>query len=375
MKKKLSVFEASSIITGYGVGSGCLAMPYIINKCGLPIGIFVIVIAFIFSYVLHLMLADIVIKKGETEEAIGTFSNCLKNNKFKKPLTVILFILLAIVLYSNLAMYITGVADILVNIFGGNSWVYKLVFYSLASLVGIFELKILGICEKYAVIIIFVIETILVIGSLFNIRNSLPIDIENIRSVLSFFSLAMFGFIAFFSVPQVVIGLDKDSKKIKKSIFAGMLMNSLIMLLVIISSLIASDTITEIAIIGLGNGIGLWAKILSSIFTFFAMLTSYWAISVSLKDMFAKNLKINKVLALFIATIPSLLIALIPFASFLSFLEITSGAIALLVVIFAIPLFHKFRKENGSILGKFAVVPLEIVIMLACIFMAVGSLL
>ncbi len=35
MKKQLSVWQAACIITGYGVGSGIMTLPYLVNRTAL----------------------------------------------------------------------------------------------------------------------------------------------------------------------------------------------------------------------------------------------------------------------------------------------------------------------------------------------------
>ncbi len=374
MKKKLTVFEASCIITGYGIGSGVLAMPYIANKCGYPIAIIVILLSFLFSLLLHLMIADLSIKNGSEGQIINIIDRYLPKGKAKTPLKIILFTILAVVLYTNLAVYISGAAEILNGLLGIDMWLAKIIFYIFAAIVAIFGIKVLGICEKYAMYAIFLVIASLVVGSLFNIRNSLPIALNTFMDVLSFLGVSMFAFVAFFSVPQVVEGLEGDKKKVKKSIFIGMAINMGIMLLVITSALLSSVEITEVSMMGWSKGIGLWAEIIGSVFTIIAMLTTYWSISMALKDIVHDALKINPHICFIIASIPSLLIAFIPSTSFLSFLELAAGAIAILIAIFMIPIFHISRKEGESILGKFACIPVEIAVFVAYILMAVGSL-
>jgi len=374
MKNKLSTFEASCIITGYGIGSGVLAMPYIANKCGIIFTIIILLLAYIFSYCLHLMIADISIKSEGDGQIVSILSNYLPSGKLKKPVTIFLFVLLAIVLYTNLAVYIAGASEILNAELGLPIYLSKIIFFVFAAVVAMFGLKILGICEKYAIFAIFIVILALAIGSIFNIKNSLSINLSSIKDLISFFSVSMFAFVAFFSVPQVVVGLNKDTKAIKKSISIGMLMNLAIMIIVILGAILSSSEITEVSMIGWSNGIGVWAKILGSTFTILAMLTTYWSISTALRDIVSESIKLDPKLCFIIASIPSLLIAFIPSTNFLSFLELTSGAIAILIALFLIPVFHISHKNSESILKKFACLATEIVIFIAYMLMAIGSL-
>ena len=102
-KKNLTVWEAACIITGYGIGGGVLAMPYLAAKNGLPVAFLILVAAFAASWVLHMMIADVVNKCGNGSQIVSVFSRCLFRGKLKNLLTVAFFGLMAIVLCAKLA--------------------------------------------------------------------------------------------------------------------------------------------------------------------------------------------------------------------------------------------------------------------------------
>ena len=68
-EKQLTVWEAACIITGYGIGGGVLAMPYIVEKNGLSVSFLILVIAFAASWLLHMMIADVAQKAGEGRDS------------------------------------------------------------------------------------------------------------------------------------------------------------------------------------------------------------------------------------------------------------------------------------------------------------------
>jgi len=374
MKKELTVFESSCIITGYGIGSGVLAMPYMASRCGLPVTIAVLILAFIFSYILHMMIADLSVKTGSKGQIIDIVMHYLPQGKSRKIIKTVMFAILAVVLYTNLAVYITGAAEILLGTLGLPLYMGKLIFYVFAAFVAIFGIKVLGICEKYAMYGIYAVVAALFIGSLFNIKNPINMELGDVMDVIAFFGVAMFAFVAFFSVPQVVEGLRGDVAKIKKSIFIGMSVNLLIMILVIIGAQISSKELTAVSMTGWSAGIGLWAQIAGSCFTLLAMLTTYWSISTALKDIVTSSVRLDGKICFIIASIPSLLISFIPATGFLSFLELTAGAIAILIALFVIPIYHVSNKTAPSILGKAGSLPAEILVFVAYVLMAIGNL-
>ena len=109
---------------------------------------------------------------------------------------------MALVLFTNLAAYISGAAEILSAMLGMPEWAARLVFYVFAASVVLFGLKAVGVSEKIAIGAIFALVALLAVCSLANIRNPLPLAAGTVNQALAYFGMAMFAFSAFFSVPQ-----------------------------------------------------------------------------------------------------------------------------------------------------------------------------
>lgn len=104
----------------------------------------------------------------------------------------------------------------------------------------------------------------------------------------------MFSLSALFSVPQAVEGLshsDSGKEKIGGSIALGLMINLLITIAISVCAIIASDEVTEVAIIGWSESLGIYVKIFASLFVAFAMVTSYWAISLALSDIVKEQME------------------------------------------------------------------------------------
>ena len=112
-----------------------------------------------------------------------------------------------------------------------------------------------------------------------------------------------------------------------------------------------------------------------SLFTLLAMLTTYWSISLALSSIVGEQTRLGARLCWCLATLPSLLLALLPIGGFLDFLEIAGGAIAILVAVMVVPTFGRAVKEvPGSMLGRFSGKATQGLIILAYLLMAAGSL-
>ena len=373
-KTKITTWEAACIITGYGIGGGVLAMPYLAAKNGIVMAFVILIVAFLASYLLHMMIADLVLKCDEGTQIVSVFSRFLFRGRLKAVLTVIFFALMAVVLCSNLAAYVAGAAEVVVGMLSIPDLVAKLIFYILAASVVIFGLKAVAVSEKIMVTVIFAIIAALAVFSFTAEPHALPMTSGTFKDGLAYYGMAMFAFSAFFSIPQAVDGLGRDEKKIKKAVFLGLGNNFVLIVIITLCSLIASKEITEVVMTGWSAGIGQWAVVAGGVFTVLAMLTTYWSISLALSEIVEEQLKWNARLCWILATVPSLLLALFNLGNFLDFLQVAAGAIAIIVAMMVIPTYRNAKKEvPGSMLGAFSSTPMQILVVIAYILMAVGS--
>lgn len=373
-KKQLTTWEAACIITGYGIGAGVLSMPYMAARNGLILSTLILILSLLASYVLHLMIAEIALKEGNGGQIISCLNRFLFRGKTKQVLTVIFFVLMAVILVTNLAAYISGAEEIIVGLLPIPSIAAKLLFYAVAASVVLFGLKAVGVSEKIAVTVIFALIAALAVASLLNIRNPLSLSAGSLNDALAYYGLAMFAMSAFFSVPQAVEGLSGDTKKIRKAVFLGLLNNFILILVISVCSLLSSTEITELAMVGWSAGIGLWAQLIGGLFTVLAMLTTYWSLSLALGGIVDDMLHTGTKISWLLATLPSLLLVLFDAAGFLDLMRTAGGLIAIIIAVMVVPAYHNARRDvpENNLLRRSGL-PLEIVIVIAYILMAVGS--
>ena len=373
-KKQLTTWEAACIITGYGIGAGVLSMPYMAARNGLILSTLILILSLLTSYVLHLMIAEIALKEGNGGQIISCLNRFLFRGKTKQVLTVIFFVLMAVILVTNLAAYISGAEEIIVGLLPIPSIAAKLLFYVVAASVVLFGLKAVGVSEKIAVTVIFALIAALAAASLLNVRNPLSLSAGSLNDALAYYGLAMFTMSAFFSVPQAVEGLDGDTKKIRKAVFLGLLNNFILIIVISVCSLLSSTEITELAMVGWSAGIGLWAQLIGGLFTVLAMLTTYWSLSLALGGIVDDMLHTGTKISWLLATLPSLILVLFNVAGFLDLMRTAGGLIAIIIAVMVVPAYHNARRDvpENNLLRRSGL-PLEIMIVIAYILMAVGS--
>lgn len=371
--KELTTWEAACIITGYGIGAGVLSMPYLAEKNGFIAATLILIVALIASYVLHMMIADLAIKTGDGGQIISCLSKFLFRGKAKKFLEILFFILMGLILITNLAAYITGAEEVIVGILPIPSIAAELIFYIVAAAVVLFGLKAVGVSEKLAVTLIFILIGILAVASCMAEHYPVPLAGGNLNQMLAYFGLAMFAMSAFFSVPQAVEGLGGDKKKIRKAVFMGLFNNFILIVVISFCAIWTSPTVSEVAMVSWSQGIGLWAQIIGSVFTVLAMLTTYWSLSLALGGIINDMLKIGDKWSWLIATLPSLILALLGLGDFMELMRTAGGLIAIVVAVMVVPAFINARKEiPGSVLKRCGTV-IEVLIIIAYVLMAVGS--
>ena len=372
--KKLTTWEAACIITGYGIGSGVMSMPYLAQRIGMGNAMLVLLISFAASYVLHLMIADLSLKTEEGGQIISCLNRFLFRGRVRKLLTVSFFILMLLVLFTNLTGYITGAEEIITSLFPGFPPVAAMIlFYVVAACVVVFGLKAVGVSEKVTIFAIYILLGILAVASFMNRHQKVPLFKADFSGVLAYYGMAMFSLSAFFSVPQAAEGLGGDRKKIRTAVFLGFLNNLIMILIINFCALMASEKVTEMAMAGWSAGIGLWAQVIGGLFTVLAMLTTYWSLSLALSDIVSETLKTGSRISWIVATLPSLVIAVFRPTGFLGIMRTAGGLVSIIIAVMIVPAFIHSRDEiPGSILkhnGK----TVCILIMIAYILMGVGS--
>ena len=253
-----------------------------------------------------------------------------------------------------------------------------MIAYAAASGVVFFGLKAVGLSEKYSILGFGVIMAVLAGGSLGHPLHPIPLFSDNLRAGLALYGMIMFSFACFFSIPQAIEGLIWKPKLVPWSVLIGIGINLVCILAITLMALSLSKQVTPVAVIGWGKEVGGWVLILGSVFALLAMLTSYWAVSYALAVIIQQRLKWPYRLSWLSATLPSLIIALSGITGFLGFMRITGGAMAVMVAIMVIPALRKSRKlapagETAFSLGSWGGIFFQIIVILAYILMALGS--
>ena len=375
--KQLSFFEATGIIVGHGVGAGILSVPFLASHNSILTIVFIILICLAYNFLLHLLIAELSLN-NDGAQFVSCIDRELFTGKLKKILTWLAFGLIGLSVLFNVTAFLTGAAAVFRSWFGLPDWLGMILFYVIGASVVFFGLKIVGVCEKYAVTGMIVVVAILFIRSLIGDTQPMPTGFRGFNNALALFGMVSFSLSAVMSTPQVVKGLDGDAKKIKLSIMTGLCITALLIFFVTLTTLLgAGKGISEDgAIVDLAKSFGGWVSIVGYLFTLLALATSFWANTLNLRDIIHEQTKWGQNISWLVSSLPCLILAFMNLSSFVglsrfaSIIQVITG----LGIIVAYGLSRK-RVGHSLILGKFGTLPFQILCALCSILATVGAVL
>ena len=373
---KLTFFEAASLIIGHGVGAGILSVPYIASRNSIGDLLWILAAVYLINLLLHFMIAELSLHNGGAQ-FIKCFENDLFIGKHGKVLTWGAFVILGLSVIVNVSGFITGGGAVLVSWLGMPAWAAMTVFYGAAAAVVFFGMKLVGICEKIAVLSMAAVIGILVAAGL---KNG-SADFEGSRvawtNVMALYSMVSFSLSAVMSVPQVVKGLDGDRKQIAGAIAAGTGLNlALVGVITFITLYTVGSGVTENgALVDLSAKLGGWVSIIGYVFSLLALATSFWANTLNLRDVFAEQTGMGNRKSWLITSLPCLFIALLGLTSFVGFSRLAS-LVQVLTGVGVIAAYHHARKRTGCspICGRLGSLPFQILVVAGSLAATAGAL-
>ena len=375
-ESRLSFFEATGIIVGHGVGAGILAVPALAARNSLREILLILAFCYLFNLVLHLIIAELSYNNGGAQ-FIRCFDREIFSGKFKKIFTWAAFALLGLSVLMNVSGFLTGAAGVFSDWFQLSPTLGMLIFYVFGAGVVFFGMKLVGVCEKYAVGAMALVVGVLFVYTLTRDTQPLPTAFGGVKKLLPLLSLVSFSLSAVMSTPQVVKGLEGDVKRIRGSIALGLAVNAGLILLVTITTLlgVGAPSVTEDgALVNLAGKLGGWIGIVGYVFSLLALATSFWANTLNLRDIVHEQTKWNKNLSWLCASLPCLLLAIFASATFVKF-TLFASAIQVVTGLGIILAYHFSRKRVGKsdIVGKFGTLPFQIFVFLCTLLATAGS--
>ena len=371
---KLTKFEATMLVAGAGLGTGILTLPYAMSRIGVYGTLAAVFLACISSLIIYYMIADLALH-SHNGQLLEILQQHLFRGKYKKLLTNIFFFVLAAILLENLVVYILCASDVITDLSGIGIHISKIIFYAFASAVVFLGIKAIGQGEKTGMCLTAGAVFLLLILSVFHIKNRLDFSLGRPSLVLAVYGLFMFSFSAIFSIVQVCNYIE-DKSAVKTVVRNGLLINMILTLIFGMVTILASDEVTDIATIGLSNSLPYYfVKVICSIFVIVSMLTSYWSIGLAFVDVIREFLGTGQRRAWLISTVPTLVLVLVLPLSVTEYIQLIAGGLSVMLGLLVIPAYRNAVRDSDRelLLGKYGKSKVLLGITILCILLMAAS--
>ena len=338
---KKNFWTAVSILIGTCIGAGVLGIPYIASQSGFFVTLAYILGIGVIILFLNLYLGEIALRTKGDHQLVGYAEKYLgKKGKHLMEFSIVFGVYAAIVAYA------LGIGESLSFLFFENSnytTLFGIGFGVLMSVLFWRGRNSLKNFEKIGVAIIL----FLLLFIFFNFINK--IDYSNLtyfnpENIFLPFGVVVFALLAFHSIPELKIILNKNKIAMKKALIIGTL--TCILFYILFAFLILGYkgiSTPEVATIALGG-----IFILLGIFT---MFTSWLSLGTALEESYILDEKILKKKSwVFVSVIPLLIFLAVQFSDFFSFTIIlsiggvVSGGLAAILIL----LMVRKAKDGGN---------------------------
>lgn len=353
MNKHLTSFRITATFCATVIGAGIFVLPYVAAKVGFieTLLYFALLIAPIAA--IHRLLADI----AWNTDGIGSIPDYADRYLGPKIRNFALFISATRVVGVLLVYTLLGgffLQSLLRPYFGGKEIFYTLIFFGFASFL-IYKKEIDGKSEKRGLLALFFGFLVLFIF----MAKALPFfDFSHLSNGINFkdaalpYGIIMFALWGLHTVPMLKKMAQENGgiKAYKKSINLGIIISALFyvafiaVILGVSGSRTAQDALSAFTEIIGGNIVKI-----GFIFALFIILDSFFALGVSLRNIFHKDAKLSKIVSRAFA-------CFLPFSLFVmgfrDYVHIISVVGAFLFTTEGIIVVHIYRRFSKAVLQK-----------------------
>jgi amino acid permease len=340
-RERLNIFEAVALIVGSTIGAGILGIPFAISKAGIIIGIAYIVGLGVLMAAINLMVGEVASRTMRNLQIVGLSKKYAGKNGGR-----FMSILFYTQVFSILILYLIAVGEILASLFGWQSWMWTLLFWTAGSLVVYFGLQ--AVKKAEVVLTSFIILAILVIAFLcFPHINSGFYEVNNFAYFFIPYGVVLFSFSGIGTIPSAYRLLYGQGSLFKKAIIISSFISITIYVIftILVIGVTGAET-TEIATIGLGQALGSAMFYAANIFAILAMTTSFLMLSMEIKDSLKWDFGFSHRAGSAIALGVPLAVFLAGLRQFIELMSIVGGILVSLQMFLMIYVYWKAKTEG-----------------------------
>jgi len=353
----MKLIYAIATLSGTIIGVGFFALPYITSKVGLPIMLGYFLILGTLVILIHQFFGELALKTPDFKR-LPSFAKIYLGNFAEKIafLSSILGIFGAILAY----LIVGGefLTELLSPIFGGETLVYTLIYFTFGAILIFGGIKSIARIEFWGLILFFVILIAIFFRGLPQIQWLNLFPSPDFGHFFLPYGAILFSLWGAALIPEVEEMLGKKKNLLKKVIPIAILIPILVYLFFIYLILgMTGPQTTESALTGLRNFLGDGIVGLALFFGVLTTFTSFIALGLTLKKVFWYDLKINKNLSWAIACFFPLILFLIGMGNFIPVISFVGGVMLGFDGILILLMYQKIKPRN------FLVYPLILILL------------
>jgi len=313
MKFDRKFWATAFTLTGTIIGAGILGLPYVFSRSGFGAGVFWLLFLGAIMIYVNLALGEVTLRTKAIHQLPGYAGRYLGG--FGRRL---MFFAMVFGIYSALLAYLIGEGQSFSQIFTGGldyAIYFGVGFWVVMTLLLREGLKGLKKIETWGVLAIIAIVFWIFIYFVPNVQIS-NLSYVNWQNVFLPFGVVLFALLGFTSIAELRREIKGDEKLLKKAIFVGALIP--VILYIMFSFVfvgVLGQTVTEVATLSFGK--------LINVLGIFTMLTSYFVLSFSLRDVFMFDMKKNRKFSfIFVSLIPLILFLFVSFFDLADFVKV-----------------------------------------------------
>jgi tyrosine-specific transport protein len=350
--ERITFWQGVAIIFGANIGAGILSLPYGSRTGGFAALVVALLIAGFLTTASMLYVAEVALRTDTPLQLSGLARKYLGNAG-----SWLIFAGITINGLGALIAYASGSGQILADLLGVPEVLGSLLFYVPGVVVVWLGLKATGRSEQ-AITSGMVLLMLVLVG--WTILGP-GIDGANLTYLRPYFivpimNLAVFAFIAQYTVPELARGLAQHAPRmLPRAVVAGMCATGFFLALVPFAALgmIGPDRVTPVITIAWAESLGPLAYYCANVFALLAMLTSFWAIGLTLLtnifDRFswpATGSVRHRLMGVALVAVPPFLIAALGLAGFVSALGYAGGFAGAIMSIIPVLMLRQARRHG-----------------------------
>jgi len=350
--ERITFWQGVAIIFGANIGAGILSLPYGSRTGGFTALLVALAVAGFLTTASMLYVAEVALRTDTPLQLSGLARKYLGNAG-----SWLIFAGISINGLGALIAYASGSGEILGELLGIPPVLGSLLFYVPGVVVVWLGLKATGRSEQAITVGMVVLMAVLVGWTIIGPG----IVGENLTYLQPYFiipiiNLAVFAFIAQYTVPELARGLAQHSPRmLPRAVVAGMCATGFFLALVPFAALgmMGPEGITPVVTIAWADQLGPVAYWFANVFAVLAMLTSFWAIGLTLLtnifDRFtwpATGSVRHRLMGVALVAVPPFLIATLGLAGFVSALGYAGGFAGAIMSIIPVLMLRQARRHG-----------------------------